>query len=96
MHLHTFTERDELESALLSQIQQIAERSIQSKGNCTILFSGGSTPKALMNKLATSSIDWTKIQIGLVDDRMVDKTSSFSNLFYWRMNYYAISMSTTC
>lgn len=79
MHLQSFTDRDTLENALVRQLVTISQEAISTKGICTILFSGGSTPKALMNKLAASSLDWSKIQVGLVDDRMVDSNSSYSN-----------------
>jgi 6-phosphogluconolactonase len=77
---HNYTSKIGLEKDLGSTIVQILTRAIKKRGSASIIFSGGSTPKGLMNELAKSTLDWEKIKIGLVDDRMVEESSEFSNL----------------
>lgn len=69
-----------LEKDLVSTVVRILNLAIKQKGTASILFSGGGTPKGLMNQLATTALDWKNIRIGLVDDRMVAESSEFSNL----------------
>jgi 6-phosphogluconolactonase len=69
-----------LEKELISTIVPILNSAIEQKGTASILFSGGGTPKGLMNQLAKTALDWKNIRIGLVDDRMVEASSEFSNL----------------
>jgi len=69
-----------LEKNLTTTIIHILNLALDQKGTASILFSGGSTPKGLMNQLAKADLDWKNIRIGLVDDRMVDESSEFSNL----------------
>ena len=69
-----------LEKDLIATIVPILNLAIQQKGTASILFSGGSTPKGLMNQLAKTALDWENIRVGLVDDRMVEASNEFSNL----------------
>ena len=79
MRTKHFKTKDELESALFREITVKIESAIQEFGDARILLSGGSTPKALYAKIAEATIDWSKVIIGLVDDRNVDLSSEFSN-----------------
>ncbi len=77
---HNYTSKTGLEKDLVSKIVAILKLAIEKRGTASILFSGGSTPKGLMNQFAKADLDWDHIKIGLVDDRMVDASSKFSNL----------------
>ena len=79
MILREYDSRTELEKELSSRIFNILRSAISQKGSASLLFSGGSTPKALMNLLAESYFDWSPVNVGLADDRMVDESSEFSN-----------------
>ncbi len=70
---------EELEAALYREITVNIELSIHEFGDARILLSGGNTPKSLYTKIAKAPIDWSKVIIGLVDDRNVELTSEFSN-----------------
>jgi 6-phosphogluconolactonase len=76
---HNFESKDLLENKLAEMIIIILRDAMNQKGTATLLFSGGSTPRLLLNKLATINFDWTAVKIGLVDDRMVKKSSEYSN-----------------
>ena len=76
---HGFTNKNELDTALTKSIVLDINEAIQTKGRAYLLFSGGSTPKGLFQKLASEHLDWNQITIGLVDERMVAEDSEFSN-----------------
>ena len=63
--------RDEIVNALSSAIKE--------KGSATILLSGGTSPGDLYRALSHVSIDWSKVTVGLVDERFVSSDSEFSN-----------------
>ncbi len=75
-----YPNRTDLEQDLVVAIGTIINQAIAENGRASILFSGGSTPKGLMNQLAKTNLNWEKVAVGLVDDRMVDSSSEFSNL----------------
>jgi 6-phosphogluconolactonase len=74
-----FENKQLLEDALCEQIKSDLESAISQYGSAFLLVSGGSTPKALYEKLNKSGLDWSKITVSLVDERFVDNTSAFSN-----------------
>jgi 6-phosphogluconolactonase len=76
---HGFSNKNELDTALAKSIVLDINKAIEAKGSAYLLFSGGSTPKGLFQKLASELLDWNQITIGLVDDRMVSEDSEFSN-----------------
>ncbi|MDG1332474.1 MAG: 6-phosphogluconolactonase [Crocinitomicaceae bacterium] len=70
---------EQLEEALFREITTKINLSIEEYGDARILLSGGNTPKALYGRISAAEIDWSKVKIGLVDDRNVDLSSEFSN-----------------
>lgn len=79
MRTKHYKNSEELEAALYREITVNIELSIREFGDARILLSGGNTPKSLYAKIAKAPIDWSKVIIGLVDDRNVELTSEFSN-----------------
>jgi 6-phosphogluconolactonase len=79
MKLFTFPHKEELEAHLAMEIATKLAQEIKAKNNATLLVSGGSTPTNLYQKLSKHAIDWSKITIGLVDERYVPNTSDYSN-----------------
>jgi 6-phosphogluconolactonase len=74
-----FASKSELEVALCQQIAQDLRLSIELKGSATLLLSGGSTPSGVYRLLSKENLDWTKVHVGLVDERFVPADSPFSN-----------------
>lgn len=74
-----FSDRDSLDQALCDRVAKKLRQSISAQGLARILFSGGSTPLGLWQRLSTLSLPWERIHIGLVDDRMVPEASPHSN-----------------
>ena len=77
MRLHA--SKEELEDALLQDIKFIISEDIIKFGKATILLSGGSTPSGLYRKLSSTQLDWSRVIVGLVDERFVENSSDFSN-----------------
>ncbi len=60
-------------------------RNLEEKGEFSVAFSGGSTPKPLFKLLVKADIDWRRVHIFMVDDRYLppeDPESNYGNL--WR------------
>jgi 6-phosphogluconolactonase len=74
-----FASKSELEVALCQHIAQDLRLSIELKGSATLLLSGGSTPSGVYRLLSEENLDWTKVHVGLVDERFVPADSPFSN-----------------
>jgi 6-phosphogluconolactonase len=79
MILKRFFNKADLEKDMVTRIHLILKSAIQKYGDARILLSGGSTPKFIYSELSKLPLDWTKIFVGLVDERFVPKESEFSN-----------------
>jgi 6-phosphogluconolactonase len=79
MKIKEFENVEVLESALIDRISEAITTSIETIGEATMLLSGGSTPVNLYKKLSRKDLPWSKIKIGLVDERYVPFDSEFSN-----------------
>lgn len=74
-----FDDRAALETALANTIVAQLSEAIKTDGKASIAVSGGSTPKALFAALSLADIDWSKVDVTLVDERWVDTSSEQSN-----------------
>jgi 6-phosphogluconolactonase len=74
-----FQSTSDLEAQLAKDIAQQLRDAINLKGSATLLVSGGSTPKKMFEFLSNQDLDWSKVTIGLVDERFVDATDEASN-----------------
>jgi len=79
MVIKRFKTKSEVEFELCKKIVSICETSIQKFGNAHLLLSGGSTPLGLYTLFGQQNIDFSKIQIGLVDERYVPFSSEYNN-----------------
>ena len=52
---------------------------ISRNGNASLIVSGGSSPIPIFNDLSKVDLDWSKVYISLVDDRVVSSDSIHSN-----------------
>jgi 6-phosphogluconolactonase len=77
--MKTFESKKDLEKALCDQLINDLSVAIKEKNSATLLLSGGSTPLGLYQLLSDQLIDWSKVTVGLVDERFVSKTNDFSN-----------------
>jgi 6-phosphogluconolactonase len=75
----SFETKQDLELRLSQDIAQYLNQAIQAKGKATLLLSGGSTPGGVYRLLSEINLDWSKVTVGLVDERYVAPDSEFSN-----------------
>ena len=74
-----FENSNELVLELADNIAHNLQKEINEKGKASLLVSGGSTPKALFERLSVLEIDWRKVNISLVDERWVSPYDKDSN-----------------
>lgn len=55
------------------------QKAIQTRGSACLLVSGGSTPLPFFQALSDRDIDWSRVNIALVDERWVDPDHADSN-----------------
>ncbi len=61
------------------------EGAIEERGEFSVAFSGGNTPKPLFKLLSKADLDWSRVHIFMVDERYLppeDPESNYGNL--WR------------
>jgi 6-phosphogluconolactonase len=65
----------------LDYFLKVGQQSILKRGQFSVALSGGSTPKALYNKLkqCKDALDWNKVFVFFSDERSVPQTDSESN-----------------
>ena len=66
-------------TAIAQKIQDVTASLITTQGHATIAVSGGKSPIALFQQLSNTELQWDKITITLVDERMVATDSEDSN-----------------
>jgi 6-phosphogluconolactonase len=74
-----FNSKVQLDQSLCADLVKIIQQAIAEKGSANILLSGGSSPIHLYELLSKCDIDWSKVIIGLVDERFVEPNNDFSN-----------------
>ena len=70
----------ELAEAIAGDIGFIVESALDARGDCVLALSGGKTPVPAYEKLARAKLNWKKVTIFPVDDRLVDVTDPASNV----------------
>ena len=64
---------------LIGEISAFLEASLSKTGEVSIALSGGSSPVALYKGLSKLDLDWTRVHVTLVDDRLVPTDHFDSN-----------------
>ena len=64
---------------LCQKIREILNKAINNRGRASFAVSGGSTPKLLFEELSHLNLNWSKVDLTLVDDRWVDSDHKDSN-----------------
>jgi 6-phosphogluconolactonase len=67
----TYNDLTSLEEGITQSISGLIRSAIETHGSAHILLSGGTTPLVVYARLAKEDIDWSKVWIGLVDERYV-------------------------
>lgn len=79
MNKHEFANTTDLNIAFAQRITSILQKGIQDTGRASLLVSGGRTPMPLFQLLSEQSLDWSKVDVSLVDERWVSETDDASN-----------------
>jgi 6-phosphogluconolactonase len=74
-----FSSGGELAEALADTVAGALAAAITARGTTTLAVSGGNTPKAFFAALSRRPIDWGKVTVTLVDERMVGPAHERSN-----------------
>jgi 6-phosphogluconolactonase len=69
--MKTYNDLASLEEGITQFITDLIRSAIVRHGSAHILLSGGTTPLVVYARLAKEDIDWSKVWIGLVDERYV-------------------------
>lgn len=77
--VYRFDSRAALELSLSSRLKQLLSQQLESNRQVSIALSGGSTPVKLLRRLSNTELPWEKIDITLVDDRIVPVDHQDSN-----------------
>ncbi|PSF36286.1 6-phosphogluconolactonase [Aphanothece hegewaldii CCALA 016] len=75
----TLNDKESLVQQGLTLVLEKINQAIQQRGECTLVLSGGSTPKPLYEALAEQSLPWDKIYIFWGDERYVSPDDPDSN-----------------
>ncbi|MEL6870795.1 MAG: 6-phosphogluconolactonase [Pseudomonadota bacterium] len=74
-----FDSRERTASVLADEIAGHLRAAIDARGLATLVLSGGSSPLATLNALATRELDWSKVTVLASDERWVDEQDPASN-----------------
>lgn len=77
--MHSFTDCHALALALSERVAERLQAAITERGVAVLAVSGGRTPLHFFDLLARAPLDWTKVQVTLVDERWVNEHSERSN-----------------
>lgn len=76
---HFFEYEEEQINNLVNSLSQNIQEILKSKKQVVLAVSGGKSPIKLFKLLSTTNLDWSKIIITLVDERIVDTKNENSN-----------------
>jgi 6-phosphogluconolactonase len=77
--LRRFADEEAVTAALATEIVASVEDAQRVGRNASLVVSGGRSPAALFDKLARTEFDWSRIWVGLADERWVDPRGNDSN-----------------
>jgi 6-phosphogluconolactonase len=70
-------------------IAETARQAIDRRDRCVLAFSGGHTPWQMLEKLAAAEVDWRRVHVAQVDERVVSLSSPDRNLSHLRDAFVA-------
>ena len=76
---HEFADGESLATDLAQTVASKLRAGIDARGAAVLAVSGGSTPARFFAALSKEHLDWTKVVVTLVDERLVPPSSERSN-----------------
>ena len=80
MHVHDYSDREQLAEALAAGVAAVLGGGIAERGSAALAVSGGSTPATFLTRLSQADIAWENVTVTLVDERLVAWEHPRSNL----------------
>jgi 6-phosphogluconolactonase len=77
--LRRFANAPALAAQLAGEIAAQLARAIEVRGQAGLFVSGGHSPVGLFAQLRVQVLDWSRVSLGLVDERWVESTAADSN-----------------
>lgn len=74
-----YDDADEWNQGIATELGNIIAHEIVQHGHARILLSGGTTPAPAYEVLAEQALDWSRVEVGLVDERWLSPQDSNSN-----------------
>ncbi|MBX3598644.1 MAG: 6-phosphogluconolactonase [Rhizobiaceae bacterium] len=78
-HLNEFASRQDLANALARTVGDRLDAALRETGTALLAVSGGATPSLFFESLSSMPLDWSKIVVTLIDERLVPESSGRSN-----------------
>jgi 6-phosphogluconolactonase len=76
---HLFADGAQAAAGLATRIATLLGDAIATRGTASLALSGGRSPKPVLEALATTPLDWSKVVVTLVDERWVAPDAPDSN-----------------
>ena len=74
-----FPDFDTLSRELATRIAETLRAAIAARGTASLIVSGGKSPIKLFESLRTQALDWSRVCLGLADERWVEPSDPASN-----------------
>jgi 6-phosphogluconolactonase len=79
MNIQSFLSEQNFIEESVKKIEQILQEAIHKRGKAFVALSGGKTPSPIYEKLAESSLDFSRVEFFLADERYTDLESAEAN-----------------
>ena len=76
---HTFGTKQTLQTDAAHWIETRLADALARRGEASLICSGGSTPGPIYQELSEIDLDWSRVNVGLADERWVDASDEASN-----------------
>ena len=77
--VHSLPSAEQLAQALADRVAAELSHALASKGEASLVVSGGRSPIAFLEALSTRELPWSKVQVSLADERWVQPGDPDSN-----------------
>lgn len=77
--IETFARVDDWAEACATRLAADLAEALTARGTALFAGPGGSTPAAIYERLARAALDWSRVDVTLIDERYVPETSPDSN-----------------
>lgn len=79
MQFVEYSDTSDLNAQFAQRVAGLLAKAIETKGQASLVVSGGRTPLPFFKALSNADIDWGKVSITLADERWVEQSNDASN-----------------